>query len=70
MSTRVVTKGDVGQADSIEVISRPSHSVTVRQWFTGRNSDDARALLAADAAGELQVAAELREYLVAAVQRG
>lgn len=61
--TRVVTKGDVGEGDSIQVISRPEHGVTVRQWFTRRSPDDAHALLAAHDAGHVKLAPALREHL-------
>lgn len=60
---RVVTRGTVEAGDAVQVVHRPSHGVTVARWFTDRSRDDARALLAAAAGGELRMAPALRTYV-------
>lgn len=62
--TRRVVKGDVGQGDSIQILSRPDHGVTVKEWFTSRSPTAARTLLAADQDGLISIAVELREVVV------
>jgi MOSC domain-containing protein YiiM len=60
---RVITRGPVQAGDSIEVITRPSHTVSIMGWFLGRERADAEALVAAERQGELEIAADLRPYL-------
>lgn len=64
---RVVERGPVQAGDPIEVIARPAHGVTVQRWFTQRAHADARALLDAERDGQLSLAGELRDYLLARV---
>lgn len=60
---RVIERGPVQAGDAIEVLSRPSHAVSVAGWFLGRERADAEALYAAERAGEFRIAEDLREYL-------
>lgn len=60
---RVIERGPVQAGDELEVLSRPSHEVSVMGWFLGRRRADAEALYAAERAGEFRIAADLREYL-------
>lgn len=57
---RVIKSGDVRAGDPIELISRPAHGVTVAAWFARGDAASARALLDADAAGEVALVPELR----------
>ncbi len=66
---RVRRGGSVRAGDPVVVVDRPAHGVGIGAWFTGRRPADARAVLAAEAAGTLAVAADLRPYLDAAVAR-
>ncbi|ROS79171.1 MOSC domain-containing protein [Cellulomonas sp. PhB143] len=68
---RVVSRGDVGAGDAIVVVHRPAHGVTIADWFGARDAA-VRAglgerLLAADAAGDVTLADELRGLAAAAV---
>lgn len=62
---RVISTGSVRAGDDIKVIHRPDHDVTVGRFFRGRSPEDDAALLAADAAGSLTLAADLKALLCA-----
>lgn len=66
---RVVVPGPVAAGDAVEVVSVPAHGVTVRRWNEAADPADARALLAADAAGDGTLAPYLRKYVLAAAGR-
>lgn len=66
---RVVTPGRIQAWDSIEVLSRPQHGVTVGRWFTEQDPIDAQLLLDASAAGEFTMAPVLRNYAQNALAR-
>lgn len=66
---RVLEPGPVRAGDAVEVLSVPSHGVTVRRWNEAADPADARALLAADAAGEIALGAYLHKYLIPAAGR-
>ncbi|MEL7977606.1 MOSC domain-containing protein [Isoptericola sp. F-RaC21] len=65
---RVVENGDLGAGDAVEVVHRPSHGVTLADWFGAYNgldgapelADVAKALLVAHDGGELRLSGELR----------
>ena len=59
---RIVTEGDVGAGDRIEVIHRPAHGVTLRETFRALTGDRrlAHRLLEAP---ELPAAARARAYI-------
>lgn len=57
----VVHTGTVGAGDAVEVVRRPGHGVTIASWFSGADAEQADALLAAEEAGELVLAPEMRE---------
>lgn len=62
---RVIREGSVSPGDSIEIIHRPDHDVTVQLWFRAFTTE--RALLprtlAAGAAMEPEAHEQVREYL-------
>lgn len=67
---RVVEPGELGVGDAVDVVHRPSHGVTVADWFaawTRRGEDHeevaglARRLTAAAEDGELELSADLRD---------
>ncbi|MFE4468493.1 MOSC domain-containing protein [Leifsonia sp. NPDC056824] len=58
----VVHTGTVGSGDSVEVVRRPGHGVTIASWFTAGDADQADALVAAEAGG-LELAREMRESI-------
>ncbi|MGO4533889.1 MOSC domain-containing protein [Leifsonia sp. 2MCAF36] len=59
----VVKSGSVGAGDSVRVLSRPGHGVTVASWFSGADAPQADALEAAEAEGALMLAREMRESI-------
>ncbi|WP_286219304.1 MOSC domain-containing protein [Paraoerskovia sediminicola] len=68
---RVVEPGEVGAGDPVVVERVPAHGVTIADWFgarfAGGHAAPARRLLAAHDAGEIVLAAEMRERALAAV---
>lgn len=60
---RVLERGYIQAGDEIEVLDRPAHEVTVSGWFTARRRSDAEALIAAERAGDVRIADDLRPYL-------
>lgn len=66
---RVRTHGPVEAGDRIEVLHVPEHGVSVHRWNTQADPADARALLAADAAGDIRLAPYLHKYVLAAAGR-
>jgi MOSC domain-containing protein YiiM len=69
---RVVTPGEVRAGDEVEVVSRPSHGVTIADWFgarvAGTTVEVSQRLLAAEATGEVRLSAEVRERAERAVR--
>lgn len=59
----VVHAGTVGAGDTVEVVRRPGHGVTIASWFTAADADQADALVAAEEAGTLELAREMRESI-------
>lgn len=66
---RVVERGELGAGDAVELVHRPSHGVTVADWFgawTRRSRDPgtaatlARRLAEAASEGELRLSADMR----------
>lgn len=66
---RVLRAGDVRAGDPIAVVSRPSHGVTIGGWFSSKSPSDARALLDADAAGDIRLADDLRRHATRALEK-
>lgn len=62
---RVIENGDLGAGDTVDVVQRPEHGVTIADWFGvryGQTSDGAAVaarLLAAHAADEVRLADDL-----------
>ncbi|MFB9745965.1 MOSC domain-containing protein [Leifsonia shinshuensis] len=59
----VVHTGTVGAGDRVGVVRKPGHGVTIESWFTGADADQADALVAAEEAGALELAREMRESI-------
>lgn len=55
----IVKSGSIGAGDSIEVVSRPGHGVTVASWFTSADADQVDALEAAERAGSVTLVPEM-----------
>ncbi|UNX53621.1 MOSC domain-containing protein [Georgenia sp. TF02-10] len=66
---RVLSTGPVAAGDTLEVLDRPGHGVTVAGWFTRKDPADAARLLAHEAATGWQMAGYLRTYVLAAHRR-
>lgn len=66
----VVKSGSVGAGDTVRVLSRPGHGVSIASWFTGADAAQADAMEAAEAAGMLTLAREMRESIDAVRSRG
>jgi MOSC domain-containing protein YiiM len=70
---RVVEPGTIGAGDTVDVVHRPAHGVTVADWFgswnAGDGSGEARRLLAAQATGELRLSVDMVRYTGRAVAR-
>jgi len=60
---RVVRAGDVAAGDTVEVVDRPDHGVTIGGWYTREDPDDAQRLLDAAATGAVRLQPELRTHL-------
>ncbi len=60
---RVVHSGTIAAGDPIVVVSRPGHGVTVASWFTAADAHQSAALDAAERAGSVKLAPELREVM-------
>ncbi|WP_426517883.1 MOSC domain-containing protein [Diaminobutyricibacter sp. McL0618] len=60
---RVVHSGTIAAGDSVEVVSRPGHGVTVASWFTAADARQSAALAAAEREGTVTLAPELREAM-------
>lgn len=59
---RVLHTGTIHPGDTVEVVERPEHGVTVGAWFRDSAPSDAEALLAADAAGRIRLGEKLRVH--------
>jgi MOSC domain-containing protein YiiM len=57
---RIVHSGTIAAGDTIEVLSRPGHGVSVASWFADASPAQASALLEAESAGALTLAPEMR----------
>lgn len=66
----VAKSGTVGAGDVVRVLSRPGHGVSIASWFTGADAAQADALEAAEAAGLLTLAPEMRESVDDVRSRG
>lgn len=68
---RVVTPGEVQAGDAIQVVLRPTHGVSIADWFgsraAGTSEDVAERLLASEATGEVRLSAEIRDRAERAV---
>lgn len=65
---RVLKTGTIAAGNSIEVVSRPTHGVTVGDWFRNSSPEDGRKLLAADAEGQFSLSAEMRAKISSALK--
>ncbi|WP_374008708.1 MOSC domain-containing protein [Leifsonia sp. LS-T14] len=59
----VVKSGTVGAGDTVRIVSRPGHGVTVASWFQDADAAQADALEAAEAAGTVVLAPEIHESI-------
>lgn len=77
---RVVENGELGAGDTVDVVSRPAHGVTVADWFGASHSvrgagepvvleTIARRLLDAEAAGEIRLSTEMHQRAERALTR-
>lgn len=66
---KVHKPGTITAGDSVELLDRPGHGVSVTQWFSHHDPADARAILALHDAGEMTMAPYTLKYLIAAVMR-
>lgn len=66
---KVITPGEVRAGDTVELIDRPGHGVSVARWFQHNDPADARAILAMHDRGDITVAHYTLKYLLAAVAR-
>lgn len=66
---RVARRGALRAGDPVRVAHRPEHGVTVAQWFTGPTGERARALLAAQDAGQVRLAEALLAHVRPALAR-
>ncbi len=66
---RVVEEGTVTAGDGVEVVHRPDHGVSIGACFVSLEPGVGRQLLAAAAAGEIDLADSLRAYAERAVAR-
>lgn len=71
---RVVEPGVLAAGDPVQVVSRPDHGVSITSWFLGQDdlggsAAQARALLDAEAAGQVRLAAAVREGAERALAR-
>jgi MOSC domain-containing protein YiiM len=57
---RIVHSGTIAAGDTIEVLSRPGHGVSVASWFADGSPAQASALLEAESAGAVTLAPEMR----------
>lgn len=55
----IVKSGSIRAGDSIEVVSRPGHGVTVASWFTSADAGQVDALEAAERAGTVTLVPEM-----------
>jgi MOSC domain-containing protein YiiM len=60
---RVLRSGSIREGDTVEVVERPAHGVTIGGWFRLEAPADAEALLAADAGGAIRLHEGLRRHL-------
>ncbi|KAD4060278.1 MOSC domain-containing protein [Arthrobacter yangruifuii] len=60
---RVRRRGSITAGDTVEVVTAPSHGVSVRDVFLGLNDDQAAALQASRAAGEITLSPEILKAL-------
>ncbi|HEV7624455.1 MAG TPA: MOSC domain-containing protein [Amnibacterium sp.] len=66
---RVLKAGSIRAGDTVAVVERPAHGVTIGRWFQRQDPDDARALLAAHADGAVVLREKLRDHIDRAVRR-
>ena len=61
--------GKVEEGQDLEVSYTPGHGVSVARWFTHQQPADARALLAAQDAGAIEIADNVMKYVSVAATR-
>lgn len=75
---RVVEPGDVGAGDAVDVVLRPSHGVSLADWFgaasagpaaSGTAAELARALRRSADAGEVRLSEKMEQRVTAALSR-
>jgi MOSC domain-containing protein YiiM len=66
---RVLKAGSIRAGDTIEVVDRPEHGVTIGGWFRHQDPADARTLLAAHADGAIVLRDKLRGHVDRALRR-
>ncbi|MFI5060067.1 MAG: MOSC domain-containing protein [Actinomycetales bacterium] len=59
----IVHSGTIGAGDSVEVVRRPGHGVTIASWFAGADTAQAEALAEAERAGTIALAPEMQEVM-------
>lgn len=57
---RIVHSGTIAAGDTIEVLSRPGHGVSIASWFSAASPAQASALLEAESAGAVALVPEMR----------
>ncbi|HEX8496792.1 MAG TPA: MOSC domain-containing protein [Actinomycetales bacterium] len=67
---RVLTEGEVGAGDEVEIVHRPTHGVSIGDFFTRLDAAMADRVLAAESRGEVELAESLRAYAEHAASRG
>ncbi|MEP7763628.1 MOSC domain-containing protein [Sanguibacter sp. 25GB23B1] len=66
---RVLRAGEIQAGDTIAVLARPEHGVTVGRWFRERSPQDAHLLLDAHAAGEVRLCDSVLDTVRAVLAR-
>lgn len=67
---KVIAGGTIAVGDRVEVIHRPGHGVTVADVLGRPDAEVLGRLLTAEAAGQCELGAKMREYAQRAVARG
>ncbi|MCW2132179.1 MOSC domain-containing protein [Arthrobacter sp. VKM Ac-2550] len=67
---KVVQAGEIATGDSIEVVFRPGHGVSVADVFGGLDKAQAQALLDSEAAGEISIGGNVNKAVKLALRRG
>lgn len=67
---KVVQAGEIAAGDSIEMVFRPGHGVSVADVFGGLDKAQAQALLDSEAAGEISIGGNVNKAIKLALRRG